>query len=136
LHGTASQLIGALYELFAEVPKGTPADSNHARRFLAARDARCPNLNEIVAIVARHYGVPQKLLRSHSRRQSAVQARAAVVYLARELTELSYAQIGRALGGRDHTTIMHSYRKIEGDCQQHLAMQQMLDDLCRILLNY
>ena len=63
--------------------------------------------------VAKYYRVPQKVLKSSSRRQSTVTARAMAVYLARELAGLSYEQIGHALGGRDHTTIMHNYRKID-----------------------
>ena len=71
------------------------------------------DLREIIAVVARHQNVPQKQLKSSSRRQSIVFARAIAIYLARELAGASYEQIGRALGGRDHTTIIHNYRKID-----------------------
>ena len=78
-------------------------------------------MSEIVAIVAKYYGLPQKQLKSSSRKHAVVQGRATIIYLARELTGASYDEIGRALGGRDHTTIMHNYKKIERDRQRDLA---------------
>ena len=89
------------------------SDVRAVERYLATRAARRPTLRDILQAVAKYYRVPQKVLKSSSRRQSAVFARAMAVYLARELAGLSYERIGRALGGRDHTTIMHNYRKID-----------------------
>ena len=47
-----------------------------------------------------------------SRRQPLVRARQTAMYLCRELTDLSLPKIGRAFGGRDHTTVLHACRKI------------------------
>ena len=135
LHGTASHLVGALFELWAELPAGRPASAEHADGLLAGRAARQPALREIVAVVARYYKMPQKQLQSKCRRQSIVRARATVAFLARELTDQSYEQIGQGLGGRDHTTIMHSNRRIKRDLQHDLALQEAVEDLRRILLS-
>ena len=78
--------------------------------------------------------VALKLLKSRSRKQSVVFARGLVVYLARELAAASYHEIGRALGGRDHTTMMHNYRNIERDRMQSSATQESLTELQRVLL--
>ena len=135
LRGTASQLAGALFELCAELPPGGAVSAEHANRLLAARAARRPSLHEIVAVVAKYHKLPQKQLKSKSRRQSAVLARATAVFLARELTAESYEQIGRILGGRDHTTIMHNYQKMHRELEQDAAMQEAVEDLRRILLS-
>ena len=87
-------------------PPAAPPDDPPAH---AARNRRCRR---------QIYGVRKAVLKSASRRQSAVLARAMAVYLARELAGASYEQIGRALGGRDHTTIMHNYRKIDRERQR------------------
>jgi chromosomal replication initiator protein len=131
LHGTASQLIGAIYELCADLRNAV----NQPDRLLAANGDRRPTLPEIISLVARHYGVQQRLLKSNSRKQRLVRARATAIYLARELSDASYEQIGRALGGRDHTTIMHSFRKVQEERQHDFAMQETLEDLRRILLS-
>jgi chromosomal replication initiator protein len=135
LRGTASQLIGALYEMYSAVPNNSPASIKDASRLLDDRTARQPALSEIIAIVAKYYSLPQKQLKSSSRKHAVVQGRATAIYLARELTGASYDEIGRALGGRDHTTIMHNYKKIERERQRDLATQEVLDDLRRILLS-
>ena len=135
LSGTANQLLGALHELWASWPGKHAPKTEQAERLLSARASLQAALREIVSVVCKHYGVPRKLLKSSSRRQSAVLARATVVYLARELTEASYEQIGTALGGRDHTTIMHNYRKIQRDLQRDLALHESIEDLRRIVLS-
>jgi chromosomal replication initiator protein len=132
--GTASQLIGAVYELCASFSAAHQVEAGQVHRLTAARAERRPGLPEIIGIVSRYYGLPQKLLKSKSRRRSAVVARATIACLARELTGASYEQIGSALGGRDHTTIMHNCKKMQRDLQNDLVTQQAVDELRRILV--
>jgi chromosomal replication initiator protein len=122
--GTANELIGAVFELCA-APDG--------KQLAAARLARQPQMREIIAVVARYFALPQSQLRSQSRRRSIVSARAIAIYLARELTGTSYEQIGQALGGRDHTTIIHSYHKVERDRLREPTTQEAIEELSRIL---
>jgi chromosomal replication initiator protein len=136
IDGAAHELFAAVFELCASSPNSAgDADVKQAERLLAARAARRPTVREIVAVVAKYYRQPQAVLKSDSRRQSAVLPRATIIFLARELTDCTYEQIGRALGGRDHTTIMHSYKKIDHDRQHDLGIQESLDELRRILLS-
>jgi chromosomal replication initiator protein len=135
LDGTANGLFQALFELFAPAAGRPASDAARAEQLLIARAARRPTLREIMAVVARHQGVPQVQLKSASRRQSIVTARGIIVFLARELSNISYDEIGRALGGRDHTTIIHSYRKIDGLRKRDTRTQQSLEQLRRILLS-
>ena len=96
----------------------------------------CPtniNTREIVAVVARYFNVTQAALRGPSRRRSLVHARSIASYLTRELTEESYTQIGHALGGRDHTTVMHAVRTIRKQLATDLETQDAVDQLQRIL---
>lgn len=77
-------------------------------------DRPVPTMHNIVRAVAKHYGRTPNDLRSRSREYKCVFPRMIAVYIARSITELSYPQIGKYLGGRDHTTSMHSFQKIEG----------------------
>ena len=63
--------------------------------------------------VAARYKVPVAELEGPSRKKEIAQARQIAIYLARELTDSSFPALGRAFGGRDHTTIMHSYQKVK-----------------------
>jgi len=90
-------------------------------------------LKQLIAVVARYYSLTQAALRSPTRRKSLVHARSVVIHLARKLTDLSYAQIGQGLGGRDHTTIMHAHRNSQRLLADDPATQQAVDQLQRIL---
>lgn len=133
--GTASDLFGAMFELLASRPRQLAGDESWVREYLARRAARRPTLRQIIAVVARYSRVPQKVLKSRSRKQAAVSARAVVVYLARELAGANYERIGQALGGRDHTTMIHSYRKVQRELQCRASTRQVVDDLRSLLLS-
>jgi chromosomal replication initiator protein len=90
-------------------------------------------LKNILAVAARYFGVTQAALVGPSRRKSLVAARNTVVYLARRLTPLSYGLIGRGLGGRDHTTIMHAQTRMSDAMTQDPASQLAVEELERIL---
>ncbi len=101
--------------LFPLRPGETPAiDLAVVRRFLANRGGgEGPTLKQIVEQTARHFGLRAADLKSGSRRRSVVTARDTAVFLARRLTKKSLQEIGEYFGGRDHTTILHSCRKLE-----------------------
>jgi chromosomal replication initiator protein len=132
---SANDVFRTLFELLAAGPSLPTIDGEAVRQHLARRAAGRTSLREIIAVVARYFGVPQKTLKSGSRKQAVVSARATIVYLARELATASYDQVGQALGGRDHTTMMHSYRNIDRDRKKDWQLQETLDDLRRILLS-
>lgn len=135
IDGTANSLFQAVFSLAASADGQQAEDAARANELLAARAERRPDLREIISVVARHQSVPQAQLKSASRRQSIVMARAIVVYLARELAGDSYEEIGRVLGGRDHTTIIHNYRKIDSLLKSDPQTQQTIEHLRRILLS-
>jgi chromosomal replication initiator protein len=78
-------------------------------------------VDNVVVAVAKFYHLDPEQLRGRDRSKEVAYARQIAMYLAREETEASLPQIGAALGGRDHTTVMYGYDKIstqiEGDEQ-------------------
>ena len=135
LEGAANNIFSAVFELLAPTNAKQTSDAQLADQLLAARTARKPALREIMAVVARNQNVPQTQLKSSSRRQSIVFARGLVVFMAREMADASYEEIGRALGGRDHTTIIHNYRKIATLRERDPQTQQTLEQLRHLLLS-
>ncbi len=77
---------------------------------------------EVLAAVARRYGVPESALRGAQRHASVVRPRQVAMYLLREACGLSLSEIGALLGGRDHTTVLHGCRQI----QRRLAVDAVL----------
>lgn len=68
-------------------------------------------------VVARAYGLRQSDLKSNSRKHTVAMARGVAIYLIREMLGISFSRIGGLFGGRDHSTILHAYRKMEAMCQ-------------------
>jgi chromosomal replication initiator protein len=131
----ANDVFRSLFELLATGEPTQALDGETVRLHIARRADRRPSIREIIAVVARYFRLPQKTLKSGSRKQAVVLARATIVYLARELADVSYEQIGQALGGRDHSTIMHNFRTIDRNRKHDWQLQETLDDLRRVLLS-
>ncbi|MGB0747154.1 MAG: helix-turn-helix domain-containing protein [Magnetospiraceae bacterium] len=69
-------------------------------------------VSQIIEIVSQQTGISRKRILSAQRMAGVVRARHAIMYVACTQTEKSLPMIGRALG-RDHTTILHGYRKVK-----------------------
>jgi chromosomal replication initiator protein len=97
------------------------------KRFLDAQPAgTAPTLKQIVEQTARHFGLKAADLKSGSRRRSVVVARDTAIFLARRLTKKSLQEIGDYFGGRDHTTVLHSCRKLEAQDELDPAQRAAL----------
>lgn len=71
-----------------------------------------PMISHIVRVVARHYERHVNDLYGTRRSAHIVRPRQVAMYLARTLTRHGMPEIGRRMGGRDHTTVLHAFRKI------------------------
>jgi chromosomal replication initiator protein len=82
------------------------------RKMLVGRD-RQVTAEAVQKLVASYYNVRVADLKGRSRHRAIAQPRQIAMYLAKKLGELSYPQVGKAFGGRDHTTALAAYRKVE-----------------------
>jgi chromosomal replication initiator protein len=99
-----------------------------------ARDqSKIPEVGEIAKRVARECNLKLSDLRGATRRSQIVRARSLAMYLTRELTQLSFQQIGEYFGKRDHTTVMHACRKLESDLTVDRDLSRMADEVRRQL---
>ncbi|MCD4685980.1 MAG: chromosomal replication initiator protein DnaA, partial [Anaerolineae bacterium] len=73
---------------------------------------RAPRLSQIFEAAAEYHQLSMDDILSKRRTQKIARARQIAMYLAREVTDASLPQIGEALGGRNHTTVLYGYKKI------------------------
>jgi chromosomal replication initiator protein len=66
---------------------------------------------------------------SAKRSKEIVYPRQIVMYLCRTMTETGLQNIGKALGGRDHTTILHGIKTISADLEKNPSLQNTIDIL-------
>ncbi|MDE7211358.1 MAG: chromosomal replication initiator protein DnaA [Lachnospiraceae bacterium] len=72
-------------------------------------------VDHIVDVVAEHFNISQNDIYSNSRSRNIAYPRQIAMYLSKKLTTNSVTDIGRLLGNRDHSTIIHGYDKVESD---------------------
>ena len=126
------ELEGALNKILAAV-KLNNVDLTLAVAEDALKDVIDPNKSReitpglIINVVSEQFGVRPEDITSKKRNSEFVQPRQVVMYLCRELTETSYVNIGRLLGKKDHTTIMHGVNKIIAEMEHNEELKNKID---------
>lgn len=108
----AGRVATARSRILADRPKGPEAGSDNEPE--TPRAPRRIFIRDIQEIVASFYGVTVLDLTCARRTAVLVHPRQVAMYLAKTLTPRSFPEIGRFFGDRDHTTVLHALRKIEG----------------------
>ena len=85
----------------------------------------------IVDVVAEHYNITSAEIYSKNKSRNISHPRQIVMYLTRRLTEESVTDIGKTLGGRDHSTVIHGYDKIEKDLEEDHTLANTIDVLIK-----
>jgi len=87
----------------------------------------------IINVVAEHFGVKPEDITSKKRNSEFVQPRQVVMYLCRELTDVSQVNIGKILGKKDHTTVIHGVKKIEAEMENNEELRNKIDIIIKKL---
>jgi chromosomal replication initiator protein len=129
-------LIAALMELeLAARADGDEIDLERVKRYVGSFGRSEPlTIRGIAVLTAKHFGLKLADLKSPQRRQAIVCARGVAIYLTRQLTESSLEQIGAFFGGRDHTTVLHGYRRTEKLVKRDAATRLAVNELRKTLL--
>jgi chromosomal replication initiator protein len=109
------QLHGALTRVLAHASlMARPLSSDLIAEVIPpGRSTQATSVEEIQQRVAEGFGISRAELVGSSRAATPLRARHVAIFLTRELTDLSLPQIGRLYGGRDHSTVLNSLRRIE-----------------------
>ncbi len=126
-------LEGSLIQVVAHASvRGEEPSAESVRRLLGratARPSRQIGFDDVMEAVAEEVGVNRQELRNRDRRPTAVRGRQLAMYLARELTGASLPEIGRAFGGRNHTTVLHAVRRVESELDRDAGTRSSVEGL-------
>ena len=119
----------AYSSLAGEMP--TPALVQHVlRRLGAAHTVAGPGgIDVVVDATAHEFGVERQALLARDRRPAVTRARQVAMYVARELTGQSLPEIGRQMGGRNHTTVLHAVNRVGEALPADPALRLAVDNL-------
>lgn len=131
-------LEGALNRMLAHSKlTGQPVTLEMAERevrdLVRPQEPRRVKIEDIQRVVARQYNVSRSDLLSSRRTANVVRPRQIAMFLAKTLTLRSLPEIGRRFGGRDHTTVLHAVRKIEGLLGSDTSLAEEIEVLKRQL---
>ena len=111
---------------------GRPLTLDLAQEVLAniwGAEEHLVTIDDILRRVAEVFHVKPQDLRAKTRTKAVAFPRQLAMYLARQLTSDSYADIGRGFGGKDHTTVLHAVNKIDALLQQDPKLRRTLDHI-------
>jgi chromosomal replication initiator protein len=127
------ELEGALVKLIAYSSlTGAPINLQMAQqvlKHLVHVQDRKVSIDSIQKAVAERFQIKQSQLKEKSNTKKVVYPRQVAMYLVKELTDASLPEIGRAFGGKHHTTVIHSISKIEQTRQNDPELNRLLHSL-------
>ncbi|MEM0906443.1 MAG: chromosomal replication initiator protein DnaA [Pseudomonadota bacterium] len=131
LDGAVNRLVA--HNQLTALPINIKMAENALRDLLRARETRRPRIDDIQRVVSQHYGVSRQDLVSARRTRTIVQPRQIAMYLSKTLTPRSLPEIGRRFGNRDHTTVLHAVRKVDGMIEKEPQVAEDIETLKRLL---
>jgi len=94
-----------------------------------AKPIKPVSIKDIVKTVTTFYNIDERVIFEKTRRKEVVKPRQVLMYLLREDFNISYPLIGQKLGGRDHTTVIHSCEKIKVDIKTDMVLVQEIEQI-------
>ena len=131
LEGAFNQLL--IQHRFSEGPVEIEAIEKMLSHLVQSGEQKRVRIEDIQKVVARHYNVSKNDLLSNRRTRVIVRPRQIAMYLSKILTPRSLPEIGRRFGGRDHTTVLHAVRKIEGLLKEDDKLKHEIELLKRLI---
>lgn len=132
LEGNIRELEGSLNALIAQSNLKNKSISLTEAKSLIKNNIK-PKKNvaikEIVSAIAEYYNIEEANIYEKTRRKEIVRARQVIMYILREDFSISYPLIGQKLGGKDHTTVIHSHLKIKKDLNTDPSLVQEIEKI-------
>ena len=95
---------------------------------------RTKSPQEVIKIVSDYYNIDEKNIYEKTRRKEIIKPRQVIMYILRKDFNISYPSIGQKMGGRDHTTVIHSCEKISGEVEKNDVLAQEIHQIRTMLV--
>jgi chromosomal replication initiator protein len=135
--GSIRELEGVINSVVCHTQvKGVPPDLAEVRQSLRsfARPQKTVSVKHVVSKIAEFYGIDEESIYEKTRRREVVRPRQVIMYILREDFSVSYPTIGNKLGGRDHTTVIHSCEKVKREVINDTELAKEIQDIRTLLV--
>ena len=133
VNNSVRELEGIIHSLLAySVVYGKDIDLEFAQRILAGRikvEKKDVTIDQIITCTCEHFNVREEEVFGKSRKANIVTVRQVSMYLAHKHTKLTASKIGIYVGNRDHATVLHGIKTIDGRLKVEKELRQALEEL-------
>lgn len=136
IDGNIRELEGAVNSIICHTQlKGRDLSFNEIKDLIknSSKPKKMVSVNELIKIVSDFYNIEEKSICDKTRRKEIVKPRQITMYILREDFSISYPTIGEKLGGRDHTTVIHSCDKIKREMATDSTLSQQINQIRSML---
>jgi len=136
IEGNVRELEGALNSIMCQSQLlGRVLSIDEVRTIIknSSRPRKTLAITDVVEKVARYYDIDHNSIYEKTRRKEVVKPRQIIMYILREDFQISYPAIGKKMGGRDHTTVIHSCEKIKNELKTDNELEEEITQV-RLLL--
>ena len=127
------ELEGALTKIVAHASlANVPISSELARESIndfITKKEKVISIEYIQDVVSKYFGIDIKDMKSSKKSNDIVFPRQIAMYLCRSMANASFPKIGDEFGKRDHTTVMHAYKKIEKEIKENSNTKLIVDNV-------
>ena len=137
IEGNIRDLEGVLNSIICQSQlKGKILDITDIKNLIKnnSKPKKSASVKDIIKKVSDFYNIEESSIYEKTRRKEIVKPRQLIMYILREDFNISYPAIGDKLGGRDHTTVIHSCDKVKRDLKDNDTLSQELSQI-RLLIN-
>lgn len=136
VEGNIRDLEGVLNRVICQTQlKGTNFNISDIKQIVKnnLRPQRSISVKDLVERVARYYDIEDTVIYEKTRKKEVVKPRQIIMYILRQDFSISYPAIGTKLGGRDHTTVIHSCEKIKTDLVNNPTLRREVEEIRAML---
>ena len=136
LEGNIRELEGILNSIMMQTQvKGRDLSVMEVKTILknTSKPKKALSIKDITKVVADFYNIDENHIYEKTRRKEVVKPRQLVMYILREDCAVSFPLIGQKLGGRDHTTVIHSCDKIKNEIREDPHLLQEINQIRALL---
>jgi len=137
INGNIRELEGTINSITCQSQlKGRELTLAEVKNFVKnnTRPKKIISIKEVVKTVSDFYNIEEQLIYDKTRKKEIIKPRQIIMYILREDFNISFPAIGEKLGGRDHTTVMHSCEKIKNDIKTDELLLQEINQLRSIFV--
>lgn len=130
--GSIRDLEGALNTISCQMDlKGKELTLSEVRTLLkdSAGSKRSLSAKEVIKTIAEFYNIEEETIFKKTRKKEVIKPRQVIMFLLREDFNISYPTIGEQLGGRDHTTVIHSCERVKQEMQTDNELTQEINEI-------